>query len=190
MISLVKSFVSFRLLAISSRFEVFRKRPPFSGVRHFLWQFSFSVVLLWNHMHLVTEKNKNNDRISKLEEQLKKLNLSNLRSEDSGCKKASVSEDGSGSARQVLELEREALELRRELQDTRAKKEETDKKVLQLDKKLSHILRRNDISNSDISDDGKTTASIESLNASIVTTSSFSQPTTPRVTLSGPVTDL
>lgn len=53
-----------------------------------------------------------------------------------------------------------------------------------LDKKLSNILRRNDISTSDISEDGKTT-SIDSLSI----TSSVSQ-IPPRITLSGPVTDL
>jgi chromosome segregation ATPase len=95
-------------------------------------------------------------------------------------------EDGTNAARQVLELEREALVLRKELQETRAKKEEADQKLLQLDKKLSTILRRNDICPSDASEDGKTN-SIDSI--SVTTTSSISQ-ALPRVTLSGPVTDL
>ncbi|XP_030765728.1 uncharacterized protein LOC115889787 isoform X2 [Sitophilus oryzae] len=85
-----------------------------------------------NHMNLVTEKNRNNDRISKLEEQLKSLTVSNnSRSDDSIILNTSLSEDKNKSARQVLDLEREALQLRRELQDTRAKKEEADHKLLQ-----------------------------------------------------------
>ncbi|CAG9821336.1 unnamed protein product [Phaedon cochleariae] len=138
-----------------------------------------------NHMHLVTEKNKNNDRISMLEEQLKKLSMNNIRSDDTAS--ASPNEASTNSARQVLELEREALELRRELQDTRAKKEESDQKLVQLDRKLANLLRRSDICTSDLSTDDNKTASIESL--SIITTSSMSQGT-PRVTLTGPVTAL
>ncbi|XP_023021891.2 uncharacterized protein isoform X2 [Leptinotarsa decemlineata] len=128
-----------------------REDALIARVKHMIEEKQLSL----NHMHIVAEKNKNNDRISKLEEQLNKLTLTSQRSEESVGNKGSVNEEGSGTARQVLELEREALELRRELQDTRAKKEESDKKVLQLDKKLSNLLRRNDISNSDISDDGK-----------------------------------
>lgn len=40
-------------------------------------------------------------------------------------------EEITGSARQVLELERETLQLRRELQEARAKKEESDQKLFQ-----------------------------------------------------------
>ncbi|KAL3285640.1 hypothetical protein HHI36_000172 [Cryptolaemus montrouzieri] len=144
--------------------------------------------LSMSHMHLVSEKNRSNDRISKLEEQLKNLTV-NAKSEDVGTSSTSTTEDGQ-SARQVLELEREALELRRELQDTRARKEEADQKVLLLDKKLSHILKRNDISTSDISENGKTD-SADSI--SMTTTSSIAHGIPsgiPRVTLSGPVTDL
>lgn len=36
-------------------------------------------VLFQNHMQLVTEKNKNNDRIAKLEDQMKYLNLNTQR---------------------------------------------------------------------------------------------------------------
>jgi predicted RNase H-like nuclease (RuvC/YqgF family) len=136
-----------------------------------------------NHLHLVSEKNRNNDRISKLEEQLKNLSVNNSRVEENGDQAV---EDGTNAARQVLELEREALVLRKELQETRAKKEEADQKLLQLDKKLSTILRRNDICPSGASEDGKTN-SIDSI--SVTTTSSISQ-ALPRVTLSGPVTDL
>ncbi|KAK9884091.1 hypothetical protein WA026_005029 [Henosepilachna vigintioctopunctata] len=148
--------------------------------------------LSMSHLHLVSEKNRSNDRISKLEEQIKNLAV-NVKSDEVGSSSKAAIEDGH-SARQVLELEREALELRRELQDTRAKKEEADKKVLLLDKKLSNILKRNDISASDISENGKT-GSPDS--ASTTTTSSIAHaipigiPTgIPRVTLSGPVTDL
>ncbi|KAH0811987.1 hypothetical protein GEV33_010805 [Tenebrio molitor] len=105
----------------------------------------------YNHLHLVSEKNRNNDRISKLEEQLKNLSVNNSRVEENGDQAV---EDGTNAARQVLELEREALVLRKELQETRAKKEEADQKLLQLDKKLSTILRRNDICPSGASEDG------------------------------------
>ncbi|XP_018577395.1 uncharacterized protein LOC108915754 [Anoplophora glabripennis] len=160
-----------------------REDALLAKVKHIIEEKQLSM----NHMNLVTEKNRNNDRIAKIEEQLKGLSL-NQRSEGTVTPSpTSVTEDSSNTARQVLELEREALELRRELQDTRAKKEESEQKLLQLDKKLSSILRRNDISTSDISEDGKT-ASVESLSI-ITTTSSISQGT-PRVTLSGPVTDL
>lgn len=53
-----------------------------------------------------------------------------------------------------------------------------------LDKKLSQMMRRSEIS----SEDGKT-ISLDSFSA-ISTASSLAQATPPRVTLSGPVTDL
>ncbi|KAJ8924023.1 hypothetical protein NQ315_006800 [Exocentrus adspersus] len=163
-----------------------REDALLAKVKHIMEEKQLSM----NQINLVAEKTRSNERIAKIEEQLKCLSL-NQRSEDAATPlPACAVEDTSNTARQVLELEREALELRRELQDTRAKKEESDKKLLQLDKKLSSILRRNDISTSDISEDGKT-ASIESLSmvTSVTTTSSMSQGTS-RVTLSGPVTDL
>ncbi|XP_063918971.1 uncharacterized protein LOC135134276 isoform X2 [Zophobas morio] len=156
-----------------------REDALLAKVKHMIEEKQLSM----NHLHLVSEKNRNNDRISKLEEQLKNLSVNNSRSEES---EEQVTEDGASTARQVLELEREALVLRRELQETRAKKEEADQKLLQLDKKLSSILRRNDICPSDVSEDGKTN-SADSI--SVTTTSSISQ-ALPRVTLSGPVTDL
>ncbi|XP_008193996.1 uncharacterized protein LOC103313188 isoform X1 [Tribolium castaneum] len=165
-----------------------REDALLAKVKHMIEEKQLSM----NHLHLVSEKNRNNDRISKLEEQLKNLSVNNSRSEDA---EEPSPEDGA-TARQVLELEREALVLRRELQETRAKKEEADQKLLHiepnfemiswLDKKLSSILRRNDICTSDASEDGKTN-SIDSI--SVTTTSSISQ-AVPRVTLSGPVTDL
>ncbi|XP_072376692.1 uncharacterized protein [Diabrotica undecimpunctata] len=138
-----------------------------------------------NHMHFLSEKHKNNERISKLEEQLMNINLSGHRQEES----VSSNGNSSNTARQVIELEREALELRRELQDTRAKKEASDQKVLQLDKKLSNLMRSSDMNNSDISDEAKT-ASIESLSTSIITNASSVSHSNSRITLTGPVTDL
>lgn len=86
-----------------------------------------------NHLHLVNEKNRNNDRITKLEEQLKSLTVNPSRLPDhvSTSTINTTADDVPNSARQVLELEQEALELRRELQDARAKKEEADHKYLQ-----------------------------------------------------------
>ncbi|XP_060536231.1 uncharacterized protein LOC132708119 [Cylas formicarius] len=130
-----------------------------------------------NHLNLVTEKNRNNDRITKIEEQLKNLNASGMRAEEAANASSSVDEKIK-AAQQVLELEREALELRRELQDTRAKKEEADLKILE----LSGMLRRSELSPSDASEDGK--ASVDSISAASSVT------TAPRVILSGPVTDL
>lgn len=158
-----------------------REDALLARVKHIIEEKNFSM----SHLNLVTEKNKNNDRISKLEEQLKSLTVSNVsRSDDSAIalnsSTLSLSDEKNKSARQVLDLEREALELRRELQDTRAKKEEADQKVLQ----LSSLLRRNDVNTSDPSEDGKT--SVDSL--STITTTSSAAPV--RVTLSGPVTDL
>jgi hypothetical protein len=124
-----------------------REDALLAKVKHMIEEKQLSV----NHLHLVSEKNRNNDRISKLEEQLKNLSVNNSRVEENGDQAV---EDGTNAARQVLELEREALVLRKELQETRAKKEEADQKLLQLDKKLSTILRRNDICPSDASEDG------------------------------------
>nr|CAH7714474.1 unnamed protein product [Callosobruchus chinensis] len=134
----------------------------------------------------------NNERISKLEDQIKSLSISNHRSEDTGSNNNSAVEESiNGSARQVLELEREALELRRELQDARAKKEESDKKISQLDKKLSTLLRRNEAASAS-EDDVRTASSIESLSVitAATSTSSLVQGAPPKVILTGPVTDL
>ncbi|XP_044746543.1 uncharacterized protein LOC123308071 [Coccinella septempunctata] len=142
-----------------------------------------------SHLHLISEKNRSIDRIAKLEEQLKNMAI-NYKPEDH-VPVAKAVEEGH-SARQVLELEREALELRRELQDTRAKKEEADQKVLQLNKKLASISKRNDVSASDVSENGKTdsadSASLTTTTSSII--HNISTGVIPRVTLSGPVTDL
>lgn len=147
-----------------------------------------------NHMHLVSEKNRSNDRITKLEEQIRNLSLGN-KNENEGSSSVSnlnnIEEPYLNRSKvdQVLELERETLELRRELQDTRAKKEEADQRILILDKKLSNIIKRNDYSGgaSDFSDNRKT-SSPDSM--STTTVSSIVSHGIPRVTLSGPVTDL
>ncbi|XP_076268153.1 uncharacterized protein LOC143201147 isoform X2 [Rhynchophorus ferrugineus] len=107
-----------------------REDALLARVKHIVEEKHLSV----NHLNLVTEKNRNNDRISKLEEQLKSLAVSSSsRSDDSinMLNLSSLSEDKNKSARQVLDLERETLQLRRELQDTRNKKEEADQKLLQ-----------------------------------------------------------
>ncbi|XP_050305845.1 uncharacterized protein LOC126742992 [Anthonomus grandis grandis] len=144
-----------------------------------------------NQLSMVSEKNRHNDqtdrRISKLEEQLKSLTVSNCsRSLDStsalNSSSLTLTDEKTKSARQVMDLEREALELRRELQDTRAKKEEADQKIL----KLSNMLRRSDAaSTSEPSDDGKTSA--DSLSTVTTIASSVASP---RVILTGPVTSL
>ncbi|XP_045466784.1 uncharacterized protein LOC123675469 isoform X1 [Harmonia axyridis] len=142
-----------------------------------------------NHLQLISERNRNMDRIAKLEKQLRNITINPEIENQLSAAKPSI-EDGH-SARQVLELEREALELRRELQDTRAKKEEADQKVVILNKKLASISKRNDVSASDVSENGKTDSTDS---VSMTTTSSIihgiSTGVIPRVTLSGPVTDL
>ncbi|KAL1513604.1 hypothetical protein ABEB36_002995 [Hypothenemus hampei] len=159
-----------------------REDALLARVKHLIEEKHISV----NQINLTSEKNRNNDRICKLEEQMKAITIGNSsRQDDAVCNLStsmlSLSEEKNQSARQVLDLEREALELRRELQDTRAKKDETEQKL----KRLSSLFHsRNDVvSTSDPSEDGKT--SVDSL--STVTTSSL---TTPRVILSGPVTNL
>ncbi|CAH1112317.1 unnamed protein product [Psylliodes chrysocephalus] len=162
-----------------------REDAFFARVKHLMEEQHQQLGL--NQMHFLTEKQKNNDRISKLEEQLKSLNLVTNRSENSSLSLTSLNGNNANSARQVLELEREALELRRELQDTRAKKEASDHKIMLLDKKLSNLLRCDEVQSSDASDDGKTES--ESVSSSGITNASvLSQ--NPRITLSGPVTDL
>ncbi|CAH0550231.1 unnamed protein product [Brassicogethes aeneus] len=156
-----------------------REDALIARVKHMIEERQLSM----NHMQMVSEKNRNNDRILKLEEQLKNLAVSQRVPEPSAAELAS------NSARQVLELERETLDLRRELQDTRAKKEEADQKLLQLDKKYNTILHRNGISrNSDLSENGKT-SSMTSMDSN-TTASSVTTHLPLRVTLSGPVTDL
>lgn len=137
-----------------------------------------------NHMHYLSEKHKNNERISKLEEQLKTLTINNHRQEEKPSLNGNVSNTG-----QVMELEREAIELRRELQDTRAKKEASEYKVIELQKKLSDLIRNGDITTSEASDDTKS-ASIESLSNSVITNISSASHGNSRITLTGPVTDL
>ncbi|XP_056638033.1 uncharacterized protein LOC130446048 [Diorhabda sublineata] len=138
-----------------------------------------------NHMHYLSDKHKNNERISKLEEQLKLLTINNKRQEDKPLN-GNVSNTG-----QVMELEREAIELRRELQDTRAKKEASEYKLLQLEKELSNLIRNGNMTISDASDDTKS-ASIESLSNSVITNASSVSVShgNSRITLTGPVTDL
>ncbi|CAH1958688.1 unnamed protein product [Acanthoscelides obtectus] len=84
---------------------------------------------------IVSNKNKNSERISKLEEQMKHLNINNQRSEDINSHFSNITsateESINSSTKQVLDLEKEALELRKELQNAKAKKEESDKKISQ-----------------------------------------------------------
>ncbi|CAG9765819.1 unnamed protein product [Ceutorhynchus assimilis] len=157
-----------------------REDALLARVKHIMEEKHLSV----SQLNVSSEKNRNNDRISKLEEQLKSLTIcNNSRSDDTvnilNSSTLSGIDEKNKSARQVFDLEMEALELRRELQDARAKKEEADQKVLQ----LSNMLRRSDVNTSDPSEDGKT--SVDSF--SISTTASS---TTPRVILTGPVTSL
>ncbi|KAF5271115.1 hypothetical protein FQA39_LY08253 [Lamprigera yunnana] len=95
-------------------------------VKHMIEEKHFNV----NQITMTADKTRNNERLAKLEEQLRNLTISHNRSDD-----LSLLSNGDGipnSARQLIELEREALVLRRELQDARAKKEETDQKLIQL----------------------------------------------------------
>ncbi|XP_017786971.1 PREDICTED: uncharacterized protein LOC108569794 [Nicrophorus vespilloides] len=138
--------------------------------------------LSMGQFHLTTEKSRNSERLSKLEEQMKSLNMNNSRSEDSLTFASPTMHDDTGSsARQVFELEKENLLLRRELQDARTKKEVSDQKILQLS---SIHLRQKDLA--DMSDDGsKTTTESQS------SSSMMSQHHTPSYqVVSGPVTDL
>ncbi|XP_066253551.1 rootletin [Euwallacea similis] len=158
-----------------------REDALLARMRHIMEEKQLSV----SQLSLSMEKDRHSDRILKLEEQLKCLTVGgNTRSDDTSLNSSvlCLTDEKNKSARQVLDLEREALELRRELQDTRAKKEEADQKVL----RLSSLLRRNEVSASEPSEDGKTSA--DSL--STITTSSLAPPPPTRVFLSGPVTSL
>ncbi|KAK4884080.1 hypothetical protein RN001_000351 [Aquatica leii] len=107
-----------------------REDALLAKVKHMIEEKQFSM----NQMTMTADKTRNNERLAKLEEQLKNLTVSHNRSDDNvhlPILPANI-DDGQNSARQVIELEREALVLRRELQDARAKKEETDQKLLQL----------------------------------------------------------
>lgn len=106
-----------------------REDALLAKVKHMIEERQFNM----NQMTITAEKSRNNERIAKLEEQLKNLALSHTRSDDSVSipTYSNNADDGPNSARQVIELEREALLLRRELQDVRAKKEETDQKYIQ-----------------------------------------------------------
>ncbi|XP_022911814.2 uncharacterized protein [Onthophagus taurus] len=160
-----------------------REDALIARVKHMIEEKQLSM----NQFQVATEKSRNNDRLSKLEEQIKNLSLSQSnRSEDGiSLPSSSTIEDTTSSAHQVIELEREALQLRRELQDARAKKEESEQKLQQLDKKLSHLLRRKEIGSYEtISDDCKTST------CDTFSTTGSASIGPQRVTLSGPVTDL
>ncbi|CAG9864041.1 unnamed protein product [Phyllotreta striolata] len=162
-----------------------REDAFFARVKHLMEEQQQQLGL--NHMHFLSEKQKNNDRISKLEEQLKNSGLVTNRVENNSLS-STVNSTNSSSARQVLELEREALELRRELQDTRAKKEASDQKVLLLDKKIQNLMRCDETQSSDVSDDSK--IELESVCSRENTGNNSLVSQNPRITLSGPVTDL
>lgn len=164
-----------------------REDALLAKVKHMIEERQFNM----NQMTINAEKVRNNERIAKLEEQLKNLALTQTRSDDSASVPttyAANTDDGPNSARQVIELEREALVLRRELQDARAKKEETDKRFIQLEKKLETLLHHSESIACDASEDGKASNSSSPFSFPIL--SSAPPPIPQRVTLTGPVTDL
>ncbi|XP_018331006.1 uncharacterized protein LOC108740959 isoform X2 [Agrilus planipennis] len=112
-----------------------REDALLSKIKHMIEEKQFSMT----QFHMATEKNRHNERLTKLEEQMKNLSTSSITRDD-----LSLTEEGISSAKQVLELEREALTLRRELQETRAKKEESDQKLFHLTLVIENKQKPND----------------------------------------------
>ncbi|XP_065167624.1 uncharacterized protein [Atheta coriaria] len=130
-----------------------REDALLAKVKHIVEEKQFSD----SQLQMASEKKHHNDRIAKLEEQMKHMNFTttsglatmanignnSLRvglgaaGEDMSLPSTSISlsEENSiahslAANRQVCELEREVLQLRREVQDSRAKKEESDNKIM------------------------------------------------------------
>ncbi|GLV42187.1 uncharacterized protein CBL_03774 [Carabus blaptoides fortunei] len=152
-----------------------REEALLSRVKHMIEERQMAM----SHLHIFSEKARNNDRIGKLEEQMKHLCLNNSVREDS-------TEEANSSADQVLELEQATLVLRRELQEAIAGKKDADAKIFQLDQMLTTL--RQKFTNADLlasNDDVKTASSVD--NCSLTTKSASP---VARVVMSGPVTSL
>lgn len=173
-----------------------REDALLSRVKHMIEEKQMTI----NQINHLSEKNRHNDRLAKLEDQMKLLSVNNNgRPEDNIFLPSSTTtmEDNTSTARQVLELERETLLLRRELQDARAKKDESDHKILQLDKQLFAFIRGAgsnslDKVSSDISDDNKSASMHSEIYNTTISTiqQSSSSSTSPTVTLSTSVSSI
>ncbi|KAF5274063.1 hypothetical protein FQR65_LT04461 [Abscondita terminalis] len=162
-----------------------REDALLTKVKHIIEEQQFNM----NQMTMTADKSRNDERLAKLEEQLKNLSVSHNSRSDSIVHLPVNIDDGPNSARQVIELEREALVLRRELQDARAKKEEADQQLLQLDKKLTSLLHQNEAV-CNVSEDGKSSSHTTSPYSLPISLTMPTPPVPQRVTLTGPVTDL
>lgn len=176
-----------------------REDALLSRVKHMIEEKQMTI----NQINHLSEKNRHNDRLAKLEDQMKSFSVNNSsRSEDNiflPTSSTAAMEDNTSAARQVLELERETLLLRRELQDARAKKDESDHKILQLDKQLFAFLRGvgpnavDKVSYDASSDDSKSASIHSDLHNAAVThiaQQSSSSSTSPTVTLSTSVSSI